>query len=62
MVSSSLSDIVAYDRISVDHQYLSLIGLMKLEISGDTVGFLKYLRFLAIRNGLTELRSEYLHS
>jgi hypothetical protein len=61
MISSSLSDVGSYDQLSVDHQYLSLLELVKLEMSGDTVGFLKYLRSLAIKNGLTELGSKYLH-
>jgi hypothetical protein len=61
MISSSLSDLGAYDQLSTDYQYLSLLELVKLEMSGDTVGFLKYLRSLAIKNGLTELGSKYLH-
>jgi len=61
MISSSLSDVGSYDQLSVDHQYLSLLELVRLEMSGDTVGFLKYLRSLAIKNGLTELGSKYLH-
>ena len=61
MISSSLSDIGSFDQLSVDHQYLSLLELVKLEMSGDTVGFLKYLRSIAIKNGLTELGSKYLH-
>jgi hypothetical protein len=62
MISSSLSDVGAYDQLSVDHQYLSLLELVKLEMSGDTVGFLKYLRSLAMKNGLAELGSKYFHS
>ena len=61
MISSSLSDVSAYDQLSMDHQYLSLLELVKLEMSGDIVGFLKYLRSLAIKNGLAELGSKYLH-